>query len=246
MLTGQFAWTPSPETIADANLTRFIAACGRRDYDDLLAWSIAEPEAFYRSLLKHIDYRFLEPFSGDRWMRRGIERTRWCVGGRTNVVLNCLDKWADTPTSGKTGARLARRERRSAVLHLCRARRAGLQRMAAGLRRLGIGPGDVVAIYLPNIPEAVVALLAMPKIGAIVLPLFSGFGVDADRHPPQRRQGEGRHHRRWLAAAWPLVAAKPVIDEARTRVSSLRHVIVCHRRRARCNGRRASIITGAM
>ena len=52
MLTGQFAWTPSPETIADANLTRFIAACGRRDYDDLLAWSIAEPEAFYRSLLE--------------------------------------------------------------------------------------------------------------------------------------------------------------------------------------------------
>ena len=102
MLTGQVAWTPSPETIAAANLTRFIAACGRRDYDDLLAWSIAEPEAFYRSAPRA--HRLPLPGAVHAVMdaSRGIERTRWCIGGRTNVVLNCLDKWRGTPTSGKT------------------------------------------------------------------------------------------------------------------------------------------------
>ena len=101
--------------------------------------------------------------------------------------------------------------------------------MAAGLRRLGIGPGDVVAIYLPNIPEAAVALLAIPRIGAIVLPLFSGFGADAvvtrlnDAKAKAVITVDGSLRR------GRVVAAKQVIDEARTRVPSLQHVIVCHR-----------------
>ena len=113
--------------------------------------------------------------------------------------------------------------------------------MAAGLRRLGIGPGDVVAIYLPNIPEAAVALLAIPRIGAIVLPLFSGFGADAvvtrlnDAKAKAVITVDGSLRR------GRVVAAKQVIDEARTRVPSLQHVIVCHRHRcADAAGRRAS------
>src|SRR5262249_52963550 len=100
---------------------------------------------------------------------------------------------------------------------------------AAGLRRLGVGPGDVVAIYLPNIPEAVVSLLAVPNIGAIVLALSSGFGVaaivaglnDAGAKAVITVDASQRRGR--------LVVAKAVVDEARTQVSSLRHVIVCHR-----------------
>lgn len=52
-------------------------------------------------------------------------------------------------------------------------------RLAWGLRRLGIGRGDVVGMYLPNLPHAAAAMLAVAKIGAIVLPMFSGFGADA-------------------------------------------------------------------
>ena len=63
------AWMPTPETIAEANLTHFIRAAGRRDYDDLLAWSVAEPEAFTRTLLAHIDYRFTTPFTQASWQQ---------------------------------------------------------------------------------------------------------------------------------------------------------------------------------
>ena len=169
---------PTPETIAEANLTHFIRAAGRRDYDDLLAWSVAEPEAFTRTLLAHIDYRFTTPFTQAIDESRGQAWTRWCVGGETNVVVNALDKWRGTATAGKPalvwlgeqGERLTRTYAELDAEVCC---------AAAGLRRLGVGPGDVVAIYLPNIPEAVVSLLAVPKIGAIVLPLFSGFGVEA-------------------------------------------------------------------
>jgi acetyl-CoA synthetase len=144
------------------------------------------------------------------------------------VVVNALDKWRGTATAGKPalvwlGEQGERLTRTYAELD------AEVSCAAAGLRRLGVGPGDVVAIYLPNIPEAVVSLLAVPKIGAIVLPLFSGFGVEAivtrlnDAGAKAVITVDASHRR------GRLVAAKAVVDEARTQVSSLRHVIVCHR-----------------
>jgi acetyl-CoA synthetase len=228
MATDDFAWRPTPETIAEANLTKFLAACGVADYDALLTWSVDDPDAFHRALLRHIDYRFFEPFSQVLDASRGIEHQRWCVGGRTNVTLNCLDKWTGTPTAGKVvldwlGENGERRSLTYAELddEVCR--------LAAGLRRLGLGAGDVVAIYLPNIPEAAVSLLAVPKIGGIVLPLFSGFGADAvasrlkDAGAKAVITVDGSYRR------GKVVAAKAVVDEAARDVPSLAHVIVCHR-----------------
>src|SRR6476469_431816 len=77
MSTEPVAWRPTPETIADANLTHFIRAAGRRDCDDLLLWSVAEPEAFTRTLLTHIDYRFTTPFTQAIDDSRGQAWTRW-------------------------------------------------------------------------------------------------------------------------------------------------------------------------
>ncbi len=228
MTEPQIAWQPTHETIETANLTRFIAACGRRDHDDLLAWSVTEPDAFYDKLFEFIDYRFFTPYAQVRDVSRGIEHSRWCVGGRTNVVLNALDKWRGTPTEAKTAL----------IWHGENGERLSLTyaeldeqvgRLAAGLRRLDIGPGDVVAIYLPNIPEAAVALLAIPKIGAVALPLFSGFGADAvaarlnDAGAKAVITVDGSYRR------GRVVAAKPVVDEARANVASLAHVIVCRR-----------------
>ena len=137
-----FAWWPTPETVEAANLTAFIRHCGFASYDELLAWSIAEPEAFYRKLFDYIDYRFIEPFNQAVDLSRGNERTRWCIGGRTNVALNCLDKWRGTPTAEKTV--LEWRGENGERLSQTYAELDGeVGRCAAGLRRLGIGPGDV-------------------------------------------------------------------------------------------------------
>ncbi|MGE0767697.1 MAG: AMP-binding protein [Hyphomicrobiaceae bacterium] len=224
----EFAWRPTPEVIAGANLTKFIAACGVADHEALLRWSIDEPDAFYEALLKHIDYRFFEPYTRVMDASRGIEHIAWCVDGRTNVVLNCLDKWMGTPTAHKTvlewlGENGDRRSMTYAELH------DEVSRLAAGLRRLGIGPGDVVAIYLPNVPEAAVSLLAVPKIGAIVLPLFSGFGAEA---VASRLNDAGAKAVITVGGSYrrgKVVAAKAVIDEVFEDVPTLDHVIVARR-----------------
>lgn len=231
MSSDQIAWRPTPETVAQANLTRFIAACGCTDYDALLRWANEAPESFYRRLLEHIDYRFTTPFSQVMDDSSGPARVRWCRDGRTNVVLNCLDKWTGTPTAGKIALEWTGEtgDRASWTYDELEAQTG---RLAAGLRRLGLGPGDVVAIYLPNLPEAVVALLAIPKIGGIVLPLFSGFGPEA---VAARLNDAGARAIITVDGSWRrgrVVAAKSVIDEVAPRVPSLSHVIVAHRAEA--------------
>ena len=99
-------------------------------------------------------------------------------------------------------------------------------RFAGGLRSLGLGRGDVIAIYMPNVAEAMIAMLAIPKIGAIAMPLFSGFGADA----MASRIGLGSA--RALIAVdgslrrGKLVDAKAIADEAAARSPTLEYVIV--------------------
>lgn len=228
MFRQPIAWRPSAATIANANLTGFIEACGLDDYDALLQLSVEDPERFYSKLFDHLDYRFFEPFDKVRDISAGIERPRWCLGGGTNIVLNCLDKWAGTATQDKPALQWCGENGESLTWsygelndRVCA--------LAAGLRRLGLGKGDVIAIYLPNLPEAAVSLLAIPKIGATVLPLFSGFGADAvasrltDAGAKAVITTDGSYRR------GRVVAAKQVIDEVRPLVPSLEHTIVCHR-----------------
>jgi len=228
MIDEQVAWRPSPETVEDANLTHFINACGVEDYPALLQWSLDEPEAFYRKLFEQIDYRFAEPFTVARDETAGIEWTKWCKDGKTNVVLNALDKWIGTPTADKIALEWSG-ENGDTQTWTYSQLNDEVCRLAAGLRRLGLGPGDVVAMYLPNLPEAVITLLAVPKIGGVVLPLFSGFGVDAvaarlnDSGAKAVITVDGSLRR------GRVVPAKQVIDQVRPLAPKLEHVIMCQR-----------------
>ncbi|HRO81944.1 MAG TPA: AMP-binding protein, partial [Alicycliphilus denitrificans] len=98
--------------------------------------------------------------------------------------------------------------------------------LAWGLRRLGLGRGDVVGMCLPNLPQAAVAMLAVAKIGGIVLPMFSGFGADAIA----QRLGDGQA-RALITVDGSLrrgkpVGAKAVADEALQQCPGVRHVVV--------------------
>ncbi|HSV46048.1 MAG TPA: AMP-binding protein, partial [Ramlibacter sp.] len=155
----------------------------------------------------------------------GLPFAHWCVGGVTNVVLNCVDRWRGTARyeqpalvwEGEDGAVItwtfADLDRETC-------------RLAWGLRRLGLGRGDVVGMYLPNLPHAAAAMLAVAKIGAIVLPMFSGFGADAIA----QRLNDGRALALItvdgsLRRAKP-VGAKAVVDEAMAQCPGVRHVVV--------------------
>ncbi|MBV9193891.1 MAG: AMP-binding protein [Solirubrobacterales bacterium] len=167
-------WVPPPGTIERRRVARLMQRHDIECYADLLARAAAEPEWFYPAAFDDLGLDWPVPF--ERLCDDGDPAAvRWFIGGRTNVVQLAVDRWADVPLpaliherdDGETTA-LSFGELSDAVA-----------RCAGGLRRLGVGRGDVVAVYLPMIPEAAIALLAAARIGAIAAPAFSGYGAEA-------------------------------------------------------------------
>ena len=221
-----FDWIPSPEPIAEANLTRFIAFTGVQDCAELEERADANPAWLMEKVFAFCDFRFYEPYTTMLDTSRGIEWARWCVDGTTNIVLNCLDRHRGTPVWDRTflvweGENPA--DRRTLTY---REFDAEVCRLAAGLLDLGIGQGDRVGLYMPNLPETFIAFFAVLKIGAILTPMFSGFG-----HEPLTTRLNDAEAKAVLTAdgTWrrghPL-PMKPVLDEALEKVSSVRHVLV--------------------
>jgi len=99
---GEIAWRPTREYIDNSRLKAFIDRHALRDYDQLLRRSIEEPEWFWTAVLADLGIEFYEPYRQVLDTSRGIPWTRWCVGGRLNIVHNCLDKWIGTSTGART------------------------------------------------------------------------------------------------------------------------------------------------
>ncbi len=172
-------WTPSLFRIADANLTRFmaqVAASGvpATDCETLYRWSVDEPAAFWEAVWD------FSGVVGDRGTGPSLVEgsrmpgARWFPAARLNFAENLLRGPDEEPAIVFRNERGDRRELSRGQL------RAEAARIAAGLARDGVGPGDVVAGFLPNVPEAVVAMLAAASIGAIwtsCSPDFGGQGV---------------------------------------------------------------------
>ena len=172
------AWRPDPETVAQTNLAAFWTAQGLDSYDALLRWAVEDVGRFWDAALTDLDVRFYEPPTQVLDVSGGIERPRWCVGGVMNVVHNLLDKWQESEVAARDAIRYESEEGEVRTLTY-RALFDEVNACAAGLRTLGLGPGDAVGLYMPMTPELVVAFLAVIKIGGVVLPLFSGYGAEA-------------------------------------------------------------------
>ncbi|MEP7105376.1 MAG: acetate--CoA ligase [Chloroflexota bacterium] len=103
---------------------------------------------------------------------------RWFSGARTNLAHNCVDRHVERGQGGHAAVvyETERGERRVLTYaHLLH----DVRRAAAALRGMGIGRGDRVGIYMPTCPEAIVAMLACARIGAVHLVVFAGFGAGA-------------------------------------------------------------------
>ncbi|TMK32029.1 MAG: AMP-dependent synthetase, partial [Actinobacteria bacterium] len=170
-------WRPSHEYVERANVTRFMRTHGISTYEDLVARSVADIAWFWDAVVKDLGIEFFEPYERVVDTSGGVEWATWFGGGSVNLAHDCVDRWAErTPDAvavvweGEEGE--ARRVTYRELRELC-------DRLANGLASLGIQRGDAVGIFLPMSPEAVVAVMACAKLGAIWLPIFSGFGADA-------------------------------------------------------------------
>ncbi len=225
---GEIVWRPTPDIIAQSRLKQFMDQYGVETFDELLRYSTTDLEWFWTAVLKFLDIQFYQPYSKIVDLSRGIEQPVWCVNGVLNIVHNCLDKRIGTPAEHKTALIYESEDGRVRTYTYGQLYRE-VNKCANALRGLGLQKGDAIGLFMPMIPEIVIALLAIVKIGGIVLPLFSGYGEAAiatrlnDAAAKALFTADGFYRR------GQKVQMKSIADAAVRQVPSLQHMIVVDR-----------------
>jgi acetyl-CoA synthetase len=221
----EIVWRPSPEQIQNSRLGRFMAQHGIGSLDALMQRSIDDIAWFWEAVLQDLGIQFYEPYTAVVDLSRGLPWARWCVGGRLNVVHNCLEKWRGTPTQNRVALRWEGEEGGTRLLTYGDLDRE-VNRLANGLRALGLGKGDVIGLFMPMVPEIAIALLAIAKIGGVILPLFSGYGKTAVATRLVDAEAKALFTADGFFRRGALIEMKRVADEALAKVPSLETVIV--------------------
>jgi acetyl-CoA synthetase len=225
VVIGDVIWEPSPEVIERSRLKRFMDRHRIADLGELQRRSTEDLEWFWDATVRDLGIRFERPYDRVVDTSGGIEWTRWFQGARMNIVATCLDRWLEGPAADKPAViwegrpgdvrRLTYRELHEQVC-----------RLARGLRRLGVRRGDRVAVFMPLVPEAAAALLACARLGAVALPLFSGYGAPAiagrlrDAGAAVLLCADGFHRR------GRVVPMKETADQAVLDAPSVEHVVM--------------------
>jgi acetoacetyl-CoA synthetase len=170
-------WTPSPERIERATLTRFESWLGDQrglefdDYHELWRWSVDELEAFWGAIVEFFDVRFEEPPSAVLGSR-SMPGAEWFPGARVSYPGHVFRGKPDSEVAIRHASEL-----RDLGEWTWAELRSSVAAIAEGLLSLGVAPGDRVAAYMPNIPETVASFLACASIGAVWSSAAPEFGA---------------------------------------------------------------------
>ena len=220
----RFAWTPTAEQADGSRLRRFIDSLGAGDLDGVARLAADDPERFWTAVADDVGVEWTRRFDAAMDSSEGLPWTHFWVGGRLNLAHNAVTRWArraperiaivsesdDGSTREWTYARL---ERETAWA-------------AATLQRLGVRAGDSVGLCLPMIPETASLFLACAWLGAIVVPLFSGYGAGAIASRLRDCDAKVLVVADGFRRRGGVVAMKAVADEAAAQLPSLVHILV--------------------
>jgi len=203
-MSDDFVHVPDESFVESTNVSQFMREYDIADYDELIARTTSdvpgEPASgidwFWDEVVDYLDIEFYEGYddvrddggprratedvSGDAVSTDGPQFTRWYPGGKLNIAHNVLDRHAGTDDGARNRVACIWEgepgDQRHVTYHDLHRQS---NRVANALRERGIEQGDTVGLYMPMIPEVVAILYGCFKIGAIAVPIFSGFGVDA-------------------------------------------------------------------
>jgi acetyl-CoA synthetase len=219
-----YQWNPTTHYIEGANVTRLARAHGLAGIDELRSRSVADTAWYWGAAATDLGLHFRTPYSRVLDLRNGIEHPDWFVDATMNIVDSCLLRWRD---EAPDRVAVAHEDEAGQTRELTYDQLATeVARAANGLRELGIRPGDAVAIYLPMIPEAVVACYAVAALGAILVPLFSGFASTAIASRLADAEAKAVIVADVTTRRGRAVPLLPQISEALAHCPTVRHVIV--------------------
>jgi acetyl-CoA synthetase len=175
MSTNEIIWRPYGDYLEKSNITRFMRKHAIKDYDELIQKSSSNIEWFWDAALKDLGIEWYEPYT--KVVEGGLPWAKWFLGGKLNLIHNALDR--HVPVRKNKPAVIWESDDGKSKSLTYGELSEQVTKAASALRSLGVGKGDRVGLYMPMIPEMVVAFLATLKIGAVIVPVFSGFGAAA-------------------------------------------------------------------
>jgi acetyl-CoA synthetase len=225
---GDFIWEPTPDYIDNANVTRLMRKHDIADFRALVRRSQDDIEWYWNAAIDDLGIDFSTPYEQLLDVSDGIALPRWFVGGRINLVYNTVDRHAASAVAARP-ALIWEGEDGDTRTITYRDLAVEVNKVANGLAEMDIGVGDTVGVYMPMVPEAVIAAYACAKLGAIYLPIFSGFGAPA----VASRLNDARAKLLFTADGFyrrgQQIDMKPVADEAVASAPSVERVVVYRR-----------------
>ncbi|HET8892923.1 MAG TPA: AMP-binding protein [Gaiellaceae bacterium] len=215
-----FVWQPTPDLVESANVTRLARRLGADGFHALHRISVEEPERFWPTLIDDLGLEFSTPWGSVVDSSRGPEWTTWFTGGRLNVARVCVHRRASDEEALVGLYEDGTRE----SLSWDEASRQVTQ-LAEALVDLGVREGDRVAIFMPMCPAVAIASHACAHIGAVQVPIFSGFAAPAIASRLEDSEAKVAICADWSLRRGKRIDMRATLDEA----GPLEHVIEWNR-----------------
>ncbi|HET7377512.1 MAG TPA: AMP-binding protein, partial [Anaerolineae bacterium] len=225
---GEIVWRPTPKLIQNSRLKMFMDQHNIPDFQTLSQRSTTELDWFWNAVIKDLDIQFYKPYTQVVDLAKGIEWPVWCVDGVMNIVHNCLDKYIGTPKENQA-ALIWEGEEGDTKQYSYGELFREVNHCANALRSIGLKKGDAVGLYMPMIPEIVIALLAIAKIGGVILPLFSGYGEGAIVSRLKDAEAVALITADGTVRRGQVVNMKEIADAAAAQVPTLKNMFVVKR-----------------
>jgi acetyl-CoA synthetase len=220
-------WRPDEETLERANVVRLMRRHGIESYWELVDRSRQEPEWFWPAAVEDLRLEFSRPWEQVYDDSGGPEWTTWFPGATVSIARNCVHRWAESDPE-RIGAIFAGEDGSRRELTFAQLSR-DVTRLAEGLVRLGVAAGDRVAIYLPMCPEVAVASHACAHVGAVQVPLFSGFAAPAIAQRLQDSEARVVITADYSLRRGARLEMRAAVEEAARAAPSVEHVVTWER-----------------
>ncbi len=222
-----FVWSPSDEVREHANLTRLLRRLGCGDYHELHRVSVDDPERFWPAAIEDMGILFSQPWERVLDTSRGKEWTTWFEGARLSLAETCVHRWARERPDDEAAVWQAEDGGRTSLTWGELSREVRL--LAEGLGSLGIGEGDAVGIFLPMSPQVFIASHAIAHLGAVQVPIFSGFAAPAIAARLADAKAKAVVTADASLRRGQVVPMKQILDEALADAPTVTHAVVWRR-----------------